>query len=345
MECIKRLCVVTVALAWVAGCAPEQSGPSTATSASAVTATSTSSAVRGMSRTLGWGSASGQVGATARGNERVAEGPSAVAVGPDGAVYLLDRLNGRVIRVTERTAATVASVPVDSEDLAVGTDRGGDSLIAVWSLLRARVTLRVGGQDAGEVTVPRALRLARGLTLDDSRQVLVHNAHQETYRLGSPATGRSLPAVLRSKREGAYFLADGSGVQVRRRPGSGRAEVLVLQSGERTTVKRRLLLDDVVMGVRLVGAAGGHVCLRLEKNDSAAQVGSGLRVRREVVCVRASDGVEVLRQALSAPGRYLPRRELALGGSPARLAWIHATNAGLAVQVWTLPAVTVEVSR
>lgn len=286
------------------------------------------------------------MGGTSRGNELPAEGPSSVAVGSDGAVYVLDRLNGRVLRVTSRAVKEVASVPMDSMDLAVGVDSvsGADAgvVIGAWSPLRARVWLRAGGQDAGEVIVPRSLRLARGIGLFASRRVVVRNAHQETYLLGSPAAGRSLAAVLRSKREGAYFLADGSGVQVRRRPSDGRAEVLVLEAGtsNRTTVKRRLVLDDVVMGVRLVGAAGGHVCVRLEKTDPTASVGSGVAVSREVVCLRAADGAQVLRRALPAPGRYLPRRELALGGSPARLVFMHPTNEGLDVQVWTLPDAT-----
>jgi hypothetical protein len=283
------------------------------------------------------------VGGTLRSGEQLAEGPSSVAVGSDGAVYVLDRLNGRVLRVTSRVVEVVASVPVDSMELAVGADSAGTTgvVIGAWSPLRAKVWLRAGGQNAGEVSIPRSLRLARGIGLAGSRQVIVRNAHQETYRLGSPAASRSLSAVLHSKREGAFFLADGSGVQVRRRSSDGRVEVLVLGNGagamDRTTVTRRMELDDVVVGVRLVGAAAGHVCVRLVKADASATVGQGVAVRREVVCVRAADGAEVLRRALPGPGRYLPRRELALGGSPARLVFMHPTNAGLDVQVWTLP--------
>lgn len=307
----------------------------TATLATTSSPSSAPSVVAGFTRRLAWGSGSAEVGGTPRGPERMAEGPSGVAVGPDGVAYVLDRLNGRVLRVTQRVVETVATVPVDSEELTVGADSATGVLIAAWSPLRARVWLRGGGQAVGEVTVPRALRLARGIALGGSRQVLVRNAHQETYRLGSPAASRSLAAVLRSKREGAYFLADGSGVQVRRRTQDGRAEVLILNAGERSTVTRRIALDDVVMGVRLVGVADGHVCLRLEKAGTASA--RGVNVQREAVCVRVDNGAEVLRQTLPAPGRYLPRRELALGGSPARLVFLHPTNAGLDVRVWTLP--------
>lgn len=367
MATLKKFCVLSALLALVGGCSTSGDEAATGTTSTSVTsetaatataATATSNnavtaAAKSASVRLGWGSGDGQVGGLARGTERMAEGPSAVAVGPDGSVYLLDRLNGRVLRMTGRGATVVATVPQDSEELAVGADPTGQLVIGAWSPLRARVWLRAGGQDVGEVTVPRALRLARGIALTTSRQVLVHNAHQETYRLGSPATGRSLAAVLHSKREGAVFLADGSGVQVRRRPSDGRAEVLVLTAGERAHVARRILLDDVVLGVRLVGATAGHLCMRLEKaavganaKDGAA-AGEPITVRREAVCVRADDGAEVLRAALPAVGRYLPRRELALGGSPARLVLIHPTETGLEVLGWTLPTASAraEVTR
>jgi len=328
--------VVTALLALMAGCATDGGGSGAAATTKA--ATSTVRSGTGFERLVAWGNGSAEVGGTPRGTERMAEGPTAVAVGPDGAPYVLDRLNGRVLRVTSRAVETVAAVPVDSEDLAVAADSATGVVLAAWSPVRARVWLRAGGQEVGRVTVPRVLRLARGIALVGSRQVLVRNAHQETYRLGSPAAGRTLAAVLRSKREGAFFLADGSGVQVRRRVADGRAEVLVLGAGERTTVTRRILLDDVVMAVRLVGVAAGHLCLRLEKADNAATRGIG--VRREALCLRVDDGAEVLRKALPPPGRYLPRRDLAVGGSPARLVFMHPTSAGLDLQVWALGGAT-----
>ncbi|MFH2005989.1 MAG: hypothetical protein ABI333_05315 [bacterium] len=283
-------------------------------------------------RLLGWGDGVNQVGLLPRATEQLAQGPAAVAVGPDGAAFVLDRRNGRVLRLDGNDVSVAAAVPVDAEDLAVSA-APGEALLAAYSPLRARVWLRDAGKPAGEVAVPRVLRLTRGIVLGASRQVLVHNAHQETYRLGSPSTPRLLASVLHSKREGACFLADGSGVAVRRRSDQ-RAELLVLGQGERAPVKRSFVLPDTVMAARIVGTADGVVCLRLEKAGPAA--GGQVDVLREAVCLNADSGAEVFRRALPAPGVFLPRRELALGGSPARLAFIHAEAGGLRVHLWTL---------
>ena len=71
-----------------------------------------------------------------QGHEQLATGPSAVAVTPQGAVLVLDRLAGRVVRVVAATdgdasVQTLMQVPVDVEDLSVGRD---GALLAFSSL-------------------------------------------------------------------------------------------------------------------------------------------------------------------------------------------------------------------
>src|SRR5262245_48887819 len=52
------------------------------------------------SKTLPWGTGQGQVGLRPAAKDLPAEGPSAVAVGPEGEVLVLDRLNERVVEIT-----------------------------------------------------------------------------------------------------------------------------------------------------------------------------------------------------------------------------------------------------
>jgi hypothetical protein len=322
---------------------------------------------RSWSRVLAWGHGADRVGLSPGATERMAEGPSAVAVGPGGRVYVLDRLSGRVLRVSPDAVRTVARVPVDSEDLAVGPD----GTLATWSLLRARVALRAPGtgRDLGAVPVPRVLRGARGVSLGTSRQVRLHVAHQEIYRLGSPHAVASLPAVLRSKREGAWRLPEGRGVAVRRRA-DGRVALWVLDGHPHAPPARRHLLPGGAMAARVVGlalpgaadgsalaspgrggvAASPVACVRLERR--AVTAGPEIGVWRELLCVDVDAGAVRLRRPLPHParGRYLPRRELAVGGrlstarcgaaacqGTARVAFIRPLERGLEVTVWPIP--------
>lgn len=278
------------------------------------------------STVLPWGSGPGQVGLRPRGHEILAEGPSALAVSSDGAVLVLDRRNGRVLRVGAGGQVSVAArVPLDSEDLAAAP-RGG---LATFSPLRSRVWLRDGrGEPAGELAVPRLFRQVRRVGLGASLEVTLHDAHQETYRLGSPSAALSLEAALSSRREGAFLLSDGTGVAVQLR--QGLPELLRLGHGPRVRVVGRHLLPRRALAARVVGVAGGAVCLRTEHDHPAR----AREIRRRVVCLDPGSGRLMLDRQLPAPGLYLPRRELALGGDPARLALIHPGPRGLRVQTW-----------
>jgi hypothetical protein len=293
---------------------------------------------------LPWGSGATAVGLRAPGAERLAAGPSAVAVAPDGALLVLDRLNRRVLRLADdgRAPEVVAPAPADADDLAVG-DGGA---LALYSRLRARVWVHADGGVA-ELAVPRALRGVRGVALGPSRQVLVDTDYQETFALGSPSVPQTEAAVLAQKREGVVRLDDGRGVAVHLLA-DGRPELLLRRPGDRLDAADRVDLPERVLAARVVGAAGRAVCLRLERADVQVDVrpatGAGVAVRRTLVCHDVDGGARLLRRDLPAPGLYLPAREIAVGGTPARVAFLEATAAGLRVRSVPLPAQPEEVA-
>ena len=282
---------------------------------------------------LPWGSGPGQVGHRATQPEGQGEGAPAVAVGPDGHVFVLDRLNGRVLEIATPAGppVEVASVPDDVEDLSVGPD----GALAVYSPVRAKVWLKEAGRDAGEVTIPRVLREARGILLGGSRQVFVHTAYQESYRAGSPAALRSLASVLASRQEGEFQLPTGEGLAVR--VVGGQAELDVIREQERAEVVARHAIPGPALAARVVGATGGVACVRLDQPASHAP-GQAVAIDRRVVCLDVVSGRVVLERGLPAPGWYVPRREVAMGGGSApRLALLHPEKEGLRVFTLAVP--------
>lgn len=283
--------------------------------------------VQDSSTLLPWGSGPAEVGLRPRRTDALAQGASAMAVGPQGEAYVLDRLNGRVLRVGTGSGQVreATRVPVDAEDLAAGP---GGALVA-YSPLRGRAWVQDRqGEKVGSVSIPRIFREVRRVGLGRSMVVTVHDAHQETYRLGSPAAPRVLEAVLSDRREGAFVLPGGAGVAARltdRMP-----EVLLLRQGARARVEARHLLPHRVLAARVVGAVGRAVCLRLEMNHPRRP---GV-IQRRAYCLDAFTGRQLLDRPLPEPGLYLPRRELALGGAPARLVSIHPGADGLRVKAW-----------
>lgn len=291
-----------------------------------------------VSTVLPWGGAAlaDRVGYRPGGPEYLAQGPTSVAIGPAGAAYVLDRLNRRVLRVSNNASevqVAASQVPKDAMDLAVGPD----GAIAVYSPLRARVWIYdSGGKPAGQLAVPRILRMIRGISLGPSRAVWLDSAYQERILLGSPSELRSLEQLLHSKQEGAFALDDGTGVAAVLKAG-GQAELLLLDdSGERVQVKARHPLPGApLLAARVVGVAGDVVCLRLER-EQTGHPGHAMHVARQALCIDARRGTQLLTEDLPAPGDYLPRRELAVGGDPPRLALIHPEPTGLRLRVFVV---------
>jgi hypothetical protein len=276
-------------------------------------------------RTFSWGTGAEELRRTPKVAESVVHGPNAVAVSADGRPVVLDRLGGRVVTFDAVSALrTLATVSVDSEDIAAG----GDGTWLAFSPVRARAALfDVQGQPVGELAVLRELRDLVGFELGLSRRVRVRTALQETVELGSPSAPLPLPVVQRTKREGAHQLPDGRGVAVRA-VASGVALVVVSQPADEATrseVDKELGLPGALTSARIVGGRGSVVCLKGESVESTP----ALAVKRRVLCVDVASGSVLFDEALPAPGLYVPRTEVAFGAG--RLTFIHPTEKGLTI--------------
>ena len=273
--------------------------------------------------TVPWGKGAEELRLDPAGPESMAYGPNAVALSESGESLILDRLGERIVRVgPDGKVRTFAAVPRDAEELVASA-----TSVVAFSPLRARAWFfDAAGQSAGEMQVPRELRELTRLSVGPSRRLSVHTGFQERLELGSPSAPLALEVTLRSKREGAHILPDGSGVAVRAT--KGRAELVQISQAEgnvRSRVLRASPLTGEITAARIVGGEAETVCLRTERVRSLPEIA----VDRRALCVNAVSGAVLFDEALPAPGVYLPRTELAFRAG--RLSHIHASTEGLVV--------------
>ncbi len=255
--------------------------------------------------TLRWGTAIDQVGFRPARPEAQAQGVSALALDPLGRVLLVDRLNGRVLRVGDRTEA-IAQIAQDIDLVAVAPD----GALALYSALRARVELvDPTGAKIGSIEVPRVLGEVRALGFGPSRRITLATTLQERYDLGSPSYPLPLEVVLASRQEGSVALPEHRGAAVRVEKGAA-ALWIYDPHAERASIPARVLsLPGRIDAAQLVGADGTTACLRTE----SLTAGAVIDVARRVVCIDTTSGRVRLDRALPAPGVFAPRAELAVG--------------------------------
>ena len=284
---------------------------------------------------LKWGSEDGAIGLRPNAEDHLAQGAAAIAVAPSGDVLVLDGVNHRVLALGRdgATHTAISNLPNDADDIAVGPD----GAIAIYGALTQKVTIFDHGQRAQEIAIPRVFRDVDRIALGASRRVSFRTGLGETLELGSPSFPLPLDVALASKREGAVLLRDRSGVRAdvtRDQDGHVHAaldRVATGSSDQRARVLSSHALDADAL--HLVGAVGNVACARLEHVSDA---GGAIAVKREAVCVDMDSNHETLRVNLGSPGMYVPRGELAVGGTPAVLAFAMPDDDGLHVTTYAI---------
>lgn len=284
---------------------------------------------------LKWGSEEGAVGLRPNAEDHLAQGAAAIAVAASGEVLVLDGVNRRVVAIGKdgATHTAISNLPNDADDIAVAPD----GAVAVYGALSEKVTIFDHGQRAQEIAIPRVFHDVDRVAIGASRRVSFRTGLGETLELGSPSFPLPLDVTLASKKEGAVLLRDRSGVRgevTRDQDGHLHAALVRVASGtsdQRTKVLSSYALD--ADAVHVVGAVGDVACARLEHVSDAGGV---IAVKREAVCIDMDTNRETLRVNLGSPGMYAPRGELAVGGTPAVLAFALPEDDGLHVTTYAI---------
>ena len=305
---------------------------STASSTVEPTGTTEAALTSASTQLVAWGSEATAVGLRAGVPERAAFGVPAVALGPNGDVYVLDAVNKRIVRATGREVLPVAQqIPLDADDLALASD----GAIAVRRTMSTKViVLDPRGERIGDVDT-QGLGEVDAIALAPSRRVVVKSAFQETFSLGSPHAPQLPEAAYRTRRVGAELLANGDGVVTIVKDGAAELRVVGQARGdEGHATDRAAFALGSAASAHIVGVTGSVVCMRIEHADLSQSAPIG--VEREARCVDASSGKTLFHADLGAPGLYVPRRELTFANG--RLAFAKPEKEGLRITTWTVRA-------
>jgi len=133
-------------------------------------------------------------------------GPTALALAPDGAVWILD---GQQISVFDERGRRTGTRAVPAADLLAVAD---DGAFALFASHLGRITVR-SKRSEWIVNLGPHLRLVRNLGFAGDR-LQIENMHGERFDLGSSANLRPEREVLRGRRRGPVGSSGDCGVRV-----------------------------------------------------------------------------------------------------------------------------------
>ncbi len=183
--------------------------------------------------TIPEGNGPGEVTIRLPDEEIAAGGPSALAIGPDGTIFLADILADRIVRLAADGAPLSPLAAPDVEDIAVDAD----GLVYAFARSTSRVTvLDEGGQTVDVVEIPRTMRWVTGLTVMPGGAIGLHTANQESVALSAQDLQRELGEGVPGP--------DGQRYRTVRRHGAARIELVATrEEGDfdtRTFIERSL---------------------------------------------------------------------------------------------------------
>jgi hypothetical protein len=159
-----------------------------------------------------WGNGDGELGRN-RPQEANPEGPMSLAVGPNGETYVLDQVNGRIVRVGKdgKVLGTIPSPVKAPQELAVAKD--GSLLVADRLVDKAVSVIGPDGKVRGALTLEgKGMPEGGAMTglFVDGDSVYAEREHQQLVKLGT-TDGKADPLRTeipgRPSRDGSFFVS------------------------------------------------------------------------------------------------------------------------------------------
>lgn len=159
-----------------------------------------------------WGSGEGELGRS-RPNEANPEGPMSLAVGPNGETYVLDQVNGRIVRIGKdgKVLGTIPSPVKAPQEIAVAKD--GSLLVADRLVDKAVSIIGPDGKVRGALTLEgKGMPEGGAMTglFVDGDSVYAEREHQQLVKLGD-TKGNADPLRTeipgRPSRDGTFFVS------------------------------------------------------------------------------------------------------------------------------------------
>ena len=264
------------------------------------------------------------------GPESTARGPSAVTVGADGTIWILDPIKNLLVGF-DRAGGAIAQVhlPAHHNDLVAAARDGSFVLYAVH--LRRLTWIGPKGSVLNERTLPLHLAAVRSLGFAADGQLEIEDLHGQRFRLGTRDEPRPDAEVLLDRRYGPPGSQQECGL--RKVEGgfmlSRWSKPEGANTGREPSIKPIPLNLGKPASARLVSPCRpGTVLMELERLSS----GPKLAVQREVALVEA--GVVAGTWRLPANWPTVPAGRFATGEG--ELILIHPQPSGLQVWRWRL---------
>ncbi|MBW1871481.1 MAG: hypothetical protein JRJ19_05415, partial [Deltaproteobacteria bacterium] len=230
---------------------------------------------------LAWGGKNGPQ-LSNRVKSSLTQGPTSVALGPQGKIWILDNQANRLLAYDNSGCLleVVALTPGHRDDLAVGHD-GSLALLARHT---AKIEI-LGKNGRPKKTIELAAHLGPPRRIGFTQEIQVENAHGERFALGRPDDLKPLRQVLFNRRQGPIGSLFDCAVSV----ANGKVSLYRWGQPSKLTAERRPA--DHIIDLELDGVASARLVSSCSSRGMLVEVqrledGPVVKVSKEIVFVQ-----------------------------------------------------------
>jgi hypothetical protein len=277
---------------------------------------------------LAWGGPdSPQLGS--RDKSAAAQGPTSVALGPQGKIWILDNQANRLLAYDSSGCLleTVALAPGHRDDLAVGHD-GSLALLA-----RHTAQIEILDQNGRpQKSIKLSPHLGPLRRIGFSQEIQLENAHGERFGLGLPDNPKTVRQVLFSRRQGPIGSEFDCAVKV------DEGKVSLYRWGQPSGLTAERRPADQIVDLELEGVASARLVSSCTSRGVLLEVqrlkdGPTVKVSKEIVYIqdwRLAAAWELSESSLLGQSDMFAQRET-------DVIIMQALEQGLQVWRWRLP--------